>query len=404
MALCPLILFLVLLSSINLVVSVLRAGHINVEIPPVESNLLSLLEHISLTNQRNTTENGSTTQNNTEIAIEEHFDPGSVVEFERQDGVVIATKLHGIHQLFLMEQSLCLLHYAYNKRVNYDIVAFSTDPINETLLEPLRKLVAPAKFSLVVDNRGLQNEIKALSPIRRQKFLERCGVETPENLTWWSNCPGRLAYNWQAEFRAWHIWKHPALAQYRYMMWMDTDGFPTQVWDRDPVAFMIKNQLAVLFDNWPQGASHGEEVQRRVVKSFNKTLCSVSVKNGTMESVIGRHCPNAHIQLIHGFFHITDLDFYRSDEVTTFAENWIGDCFLCREYDDQAGVTIPAAMLAPNRSWGMRANGIHLNVFHNHKFDGKDQVKPAGFLKFWPQNGETSFPEAYGKCPVKAAG
>lgn len=275
----------------------------------------------------------------------------------------------------------------------------------DTLLEPIRKLVAPAKFSLVVDNRGLQQEIEALTPIRREKFLQRCGVESPENLTWWSNCPGRLAYNWQAEFRAWHIWRHPALAQYRYMMWLDTDGFPTTVWDRDPVAFMIKNQLAILFDNWPQGRVTGEEVQRRIVQSFNQTLCNVSVNhNGTMESYVGGSCKNPQIRLIHGFFHITDLDFYRSDEVINFEKNWIGDCFLCREYDDQAGVTIPAAMLAPNRSWSMREHGLKLNVFHNHDIDGKERAKPAGFLQFWKKVGQFSFPEVNGTCPIKASG
>ena len=345
------------------------------------------------------------TENDKETKPSTGFDPDSIVEFERQEGVVIATKLHGIHQLFIMEQSLCLLHYAYNNRVNYDIVAFSTDPINDTLLEPIRKLVAPAKFTLVVDNRGFQQEVAALSPLRRQKFLERCGVESPENLTWWSNCPDRLAYNWQAEFRAWHIWRHPALEKYRYMMWMDTDGFPTQVWDRDPVAFMIQNQLAIFFANWPQGRSSGPEVQRRIVKSFNKTLCHVSVsQDGKLQSVVGESCSSVQVRLIHGFFHITDLDFYRSDEVINFEKNWIGDCFLCRNYDDQAGVTIPAAMLAPSRSWSMREHGLKLNVFHNHMLDGKDQAKPAGFLRFWKVKGNSTFPEAFGKCPVKAGG
>ncbi|KAL7563216.1 hypothetical protein ACA910_014489 [Epithemia clementina (nom. ined.)] len=339
-----------------------------------------------------------------EITPDKIFNPESVIEFERQEGVVIATKLHGIHQLFLLEQSLCLLHYAYNKRVNYDIIAFSTDPIDDTLLKPIRKLLAPAKFTLVVDNRGLQEEIEAISPDRREKFLERCGVKEPTNLTWFSYCPGRLAYNWQAEFRAWHVWRHPALGSYRYMLWMDTDGFPTTVWDRDPVAFMIKNQLAIFFDNWPQGRISSVEMQNRIVKSFNKTLCHVSMKDGIMQSSIGGKCQRAQIRLIHGFFHITDLDFYRSDEVMNFEKNWIGDCFLCREYDDQAAVTIPAAMLAPNRSWSMREHGLKLNVFHNHMLDGKDQAMPAGFLSYWKKVAQHTLPEAKGKCPIKAGG
>jgi hypothetical protein len=44
-----------------------------------------------------------------------HLSPekrSSIKEFERQEGVVIVTKLHGPHQLLLLEQSLCLLHFA----------------------------------------------------------------------------------------------------------------------------------------------------------------------------------------------------------------------------------------------------------------------------------------------------
>ena len=47
-------------------------------------------------------------------------------------------------------------------------------------------------------NRGLQEEIAALSPIRHEKFLERCQESSPENITWWTVCNHRLAYNWQA--------------------------------------------------------------------------------------------------------------------------------------------------------------------------------------------------------------
>ena len=333
--------------------------------------------------------------------------PASFPEFERHDGVVIATKLHGMHQLHLLEQSLCLLHHAYNNRVLYDIVVFTTEPLTPKAVESVQSLVAPAKLTVVVDNRGLQHEIAALSPIRRAKFLERCNVTTPHNLTWWSNCPGRIAYNWQAEFRAWHIWRHSALASYQTMLWMDTDGFCTQVWDRDPVAVFLQYNLTILFDNFPQGRAKGREVQRRIYNSFQQSLCRVRVRNGTLVSHLGaslEDCPDARIPLIHGFFHITNLDFYRSPTVQHFAQTWIGDCFLCREYDDQGGVTIPAAMLTPHLAWDMRSQNMSLQVFHNYKLDGKDQAVPSGFRKYWPLYGPTQFSEAYGKCPVTAGG
>jgi hypothetical protein len=337
--------------------------------------------------------------------------------------VVIVTKLHGPHQLGLLEQSLCLLHYAYNNRVNYDILVFTTMPINDTELVNIRQMVAPAKFTVVVDNRGLQNEINNLSPIRREKFLRRCNVTSPDELTWWSSCyenkklgrgrkklvRGRIAYNWQAEFRAWHIWKHPALAEYRWMLWLDTDGFSTRVWTRDPVAIAMQNKLVIFFGNFPKGHARGEDIQNKITRAFNRTLCNINLQNGHFKSKTGGDCPIAnipdiHIPDIHGFFHITDLDFYRSDPVINWAKTLIGDCFLCRQFDDQIAVTVPPAMLAPERAWDMYANGVKLGVYHNFLMDGKKKQHVDGFMKYWPKNAEKEFPEAWGKCKITAGG
>jgi hypothetical protein len=341
-----------------------------------------------------------------------------IVEFERQQDVVIVTKLHGPHQLGLLEQSLCLLHYAYNNRVNYDIVVFTTIPINDTELVNIRQMVAPAKFTIVVDNRGLQNEIINLSPIRREKFLRRCNVTSPDEVTWWSECyenkklgrgrkklvRGRIAYNWQAEFRAWHIWKHPALAEYRWMLWLDTDGFSTRVWTRDPVAIAMQNKLVIFFGNFPKGHARGEDIQNKITRAFNRTLCNVNLENGHFKSKTGGDCPSANIRDIHGFFHITDLDFYRSDPVINWAKTLIGDCFLCRQFDDQIAVTVPPAMLAPERAWDMHANGVKLGVYHNFLIDGKKKQRVGGFMKYWPKNAKKEFPEAWGKCEITAGG
>ena len=165
-----------------------------------------------------------------------------IVDFERQPGAAIVTKIHGPHQFHLLEQSLCLLHYAYNARVRYDIVVFVTDPLSAEEMGIIRNVTHPARVSFPPDNRGsLQAEIAALSPVRRDALLARCragpdGITHVENITWWSNCPDRLAYNWQAEFRGWRLWHHAALRSYRYMLWLDADVFATKVWAQDPVA------------------------------------------------------------------------------------------------------------------------------------------------------------------------
>eukprot|EP00934_Nitzschia_sp_Nitz4_P003433 Nitzschia sp. Nitz4//scaffold291_size36643//25170//26588//NITZ4_007767-RA/size36643-processed-gene-0.21-mRNA-1//1//CDS//3329546139//3423//frame0 len=325
------------------------------------------------------------------------------IPFQRLNGVVIATKIHGAHQLPLLEQSLCLLHHAYNNKPMYDIVVFTTLPIPDEMLVSSRNYVHPVNLTVVVDNRGLQEEIAALSPTRRTNFLQACNVAAPQNLTWFSNCPGRIAYNWQAEFRSWHIWKHPALAQYRYMMWLDTDAFCTKEWDVDPIHMAVENNLAILFDNWPNGRNSGKEVQRRIRSAFNVSLCNIDVKDGHFKShVSAPGCKGARIPNVHGFFHITNLDFFRSPVVQGWAEKWIGDGFLQRTFDDQAAVTVPTAILAPEKSWDLRRKGVRLEVFHNLKLDGKKSKQVGGFKQYWESVVIKQFPSA-NVCPINAA-
>merc|ERR1711865_448436 len=137
---------------------------------------------------------------------------------------------------------------------------------------------------------------------------------------------GRIGYNWQAEFRSWHIWHHEALRQYRYMMWIDTDAFCTQVWDRDPIAIAMKNRMAIYFDNYPQGRS--KAAQSRVKEAFGTFICSArKSSNGQLISSVSDDCGGSQLWTIHGFTHITDLDFFRQKQVIHWAKTMIGDCF-----------------------------------------------------------------------------
>ena len=211
----------------------------------------------------------------------------------------------------MLEQSICLLHYAYNRRPQYDVLVFTTLPVSDDEAKPLRDIVQPVKLSFVVDNRGIQTEIAALSPERRENFLKACQVSNPDNITWWSNCPNRIAYNWQAEFRAWHIWKNPALKDYKWMMWLDADGFCTEEWKSDPIQPMIENDLVILFDNWPKGVHKGKDVQERIRDAFGVQICNLRIKKGRIVPTLsnstdtGRCQGRGRVADIHGFFHIT---------------------------------------------------------------------------------------------------
>mmetsp|Transcript_57173 Transcript_57173/g.139371 ORF Transcript_57173/g.139371 Transcript_57173/m.139371 type:complete len:478 (+) Transcript_57173:179-1612(+) len=364
-----------------------------------------------------------------------------VVEFQHYDGAVIVTKIHGPHQLPLLKQSLCLLHQAYNERVLYDIVVFVTIPLvgeqdedgkeysdknsnanssNKEIIDELQQIVSPAKLDVVVDNDGIVKEIYNLSPERRDSFLKRCRSSSskpnvapttsgqllrPEDITWDTECEEdgvkmtRLSYNWQAEFRSVKIWNHPTLKKYKYMMWIDSDAFCTKRWDRDPIAVAMKHNLAIMFANYPQGRA--KIAQPRVQKVFGKFLCrSRKTTTGHLETVANNDCGSAQLWTIHGFMHVTNLEFYRQDIVQEWARTLIGDCFLCRQFDDQTMVTVPAALLAPKKSWDMYKNGIELEVAHNNLLDGKRKKKVGGFLNYWKSNAQTKFPSAVDKCVI----
>jgi hypothetical protein len=328
----------------------------------------------------------------------------TITTFKRYDNVAIVTKIHGHHQWEILEQSFCLLHHAYNHRVLYDLIVFTAEEIPKEQIENLEKMLSPAKLSVVIDNRGLQQEIAALPPVKYNKFLERCNVTSPIDINWFSECGTRLAYNWQAEFRSLHLWHHPSLANYKYMLWMDTDAFCTKPWEKDPVEYFIENDGVIMFDHFPQSQSN-MKIQPHVFNAFNATICKLLLsEEGNLSPQLGGEgkCYNRGIPNIHGFFHITKLDFFRSPRVKNSLETLFGDCFMCRFPDDQLAVTAPSGIYAPEKSWDMRSKGFHLDVFHNGMLDGMDPSKPKGFIKYWAEKGKIRLPSADGICPIIA--
>lgn len=101
---------------------------------------------------------------------------------------------------------------------------------------------------------------------------------------------------------------------------------------------------------------------------------------------------------IHGFFHVTDLDFYRSTENLRWYDILIGDTKFSRRWDDQLAVTVPAAMRAPQLSWEMEAIGVKNDVWHNQMFDGKYRWRGGGYQAWWKINGTNNFPEGAAMC------
>lgn len=184
-------------------------------------------------------------------------------------------------------------------------------------------------------------------------------------------------------------------------MWIDTDAFCTQVWDRDPIAIAMKNRMVIYFNNYPQGRA--KAAQSRVKEAFGKFICYArKSSNGQLISMVSEdeECKGAQLWTIHGFNHITDLDFFRQKQVIQWAEIMIGDGFLCRTFDDQLAVTVPSVILAPERSWDMYKSGVQLKLYHNNLIDGKRKRKAGGFHTYWKKNAESQFPEALTTCEI----
>jgi hypothetical protein len=80
---------------------------------------------------------------------------------------------------------------------------------------------------------------------------------------------------------------------------MDTDGFCTQVWDRDPIAIAIKNKLVMFVGDFPLGQV--TEIQERIQMAFNKTLCTLRLKDGHFRSGTGEYTPTPEYQMSTAF-------------------------------------------------------------------------------------------------------
>ena len=336
----------------------------------------------------------------------------NVRDFDSGINGVIVTKIQGSErEIDSARQMLCLLTKAYNNRVNHDIVVFTSEAINATQIESLQNIVHPAKLTVAVDNPGLHQMVDELSPARKKHLLDRCNVTKTSELSWRTKCweegsnqktHEMIAYNWQAEFRSLWMWTHPLLAPYKYMMWVDSDAFCTRIWNQDPFAAMERHDLALLFDHFPMGQARGYEFPRLTKRVFDRVICSIKLVNGTLQAFDGK-CQNrrkAMLPNVHGFFHVTSLDFFRSEPVMTWNKAMIGDTKFSRLFDDQIGITIPSAVLASNRSRDMAGMGIYPRVYHNYFLDGKGNNWRGNFKKWWEKNAETIFPEAIGQCEI----
>ena len=269
-----------------------------------------------------------------------------IVDFERQEGVVIAVKIHGHDKnIVQLKQSLCLLQAAYNHKLNYPVVVFVTDPMTDEDVDHLKAIVNPARLDVYIDSKPLPEKILALLPTnQREALFEACNSRNVSSYFWKRKCGTDqwvMGYNWQAEFRSIQIWTHPALAKYRYMLWFDSDALPTEEWTTDPVATFIRNDLVILFDNMQFASGGGyAPVEKR---AFGRKACKIRISEtpGGMWEQMSKCGEGVRVGSVHGFFHITNLDWYRQPGVLQWMHVMFDNHTLTNVANDQIAVTIP---------------------------------------------------------------
>jgi hypothetical protein len=321
---------------------------------------------------------------------------------------VIVTKVLWPKDLGPLKKWMCFLAHSYTDKMKYDVVIFTTMPWNESQITELQEVAHPAKLTVALEGPSLEEHVKSMTPDEVEFLYKRCNVTDGDHISWHHYCkePGsrhvnNLGYSWQAEFRAYHIWNHPAIKAYKYMMWLDADAFVGKTWDVDPMQVMIENDYTVMYSGFPYGTTRGDlNLGEKLLKAYNVSICGVS-DNTT--NIYVKTCPNnfTDVRQIAGMHHITNLEVFRKDIHQQFLKSFTGDYKFSRQSDDQMAVTIVGLMeqyiqnnftdVPTNiKLFHEKGNGFPLKIQHHRMFDcinkPKVPMKPNKFYNLMKTN------------------
>lgn len=326
-----------------------------------------------------------------ESLIDEHNPP-----FKKHEGGVIVTKVLWSENTSTLKRMLCTITAAYNRFVNYDIVIFTTLPWDDNTVEELAKIVAPAKLIVSTEGPPLEQHLASMTNEEITFLEERCNVNKTagKNLTWFNYCTEKdikgtnnLGYAWQAEFRAYHLWTHPLMMNYKYMIWVDSDAICSHTWLNDPIDAMVKNNLTLMFERF-YGNTYSEKFTEKMMKTYGEPLCYNEIQDGHLKPLRGKECETFGVMVkqVGGFFHITNLEIYRQPKHQRFLRELVGDYKFSRQWDDQLAVAVVPSMEDPTRAWHLRSKNFTLNILHHRKYDAYEKIDARNVKTWWTQD------------------
>uniref|UniRef100_A0A7S4R3Q9 Glycosyl transferase 64 domain-containing protein n=1 Tax=Ditylum brightwellii TaxID=49249 RepID=A0A7S4R3Q9_9STRA len=316
-----------------------------------------------------------------------YFPPEQIPD---NNSAVIVTKVLWSKDIGILKQWVCFISHAYNDKAKRDFVIFTTMPWEDHEIAELQAVAAPSNLTVALEAPPLEEQLAAMTKEEVTFLRERCGAKENDTLTWFHHCtePGsnnkaNLGYSWQAEFRSYQIWTHPALKNYRYMMWIDSDARIGAKWEVDPIDAMIENDLTLLYAQFPYGSRKNDvEIGNKLTQVYNTSLCGVYA-DSKYRHIYAKVCKDqpASFEMLGGMHHITDLDVYRNDIHQQFLKAFTGDYRFSRKSDDQMAVTLVAVMeqYLQNKestdthkmlTWHERSRNMTLKICHHKTYDG----------------------------------
>ncbi len=125
--------------------------------------------------------------------------------FTRYDSVAIVTKVLWPKDIKNLERWLCYISHAYNDKMKYDVIVFTTMPWEEKDIVRLQNVAAHVNVTVALEGPSLEEQLAAMTKEEVKFLRNRCGLNDTDDreLTWTNYCSEpnsrhytNLGYSW----------------------------------------------------------------------------------------------------------------------------------------------------------------------------------------------------------------